>query len=326
MNAGISSTRVTAAPAMAAADAAGPGRPRADSEFRSGFVAVVGPPNAGKSTLTNALVGSKIAITTAVPQTTRTVLRGIVHRPDAQIVVVDTPGVHPPRDALGEEMVRAARRALGDADVAVLVLDASRAPGAESRMAAEAARRAGAPVVVTLNKCDQAGADGVAAWERWLGEYLGAPEVIRTSARRAEGLQALVDAIVRRLPAGPPYFEGEDLTDRPVRTIVGEIIREKAMALTREEVPHAIAVEVEEIAPRPERDLVYIRATLHVERPSQKKILVGGGGRMIRAIGRRSREDVERLIGVRAYLDLWVTVSENWRDRPALVRRFYPEL
>ncbi len=311
---------------MAAAEAAGPGGPPADPGFRSGFVAVVGPPNAGKSALTNALVGSTIAITTDVPQTTRTVLRGIVHRPDAQIVLVDTPGVHPPRDALGEEMVRAARRALGEADVAVLVLDASRTPGEESRMAAEAARRAGVPVVVALNKCDRASADEVAAWEPWLGEHLGAAEVVRMSALRAEGLQALVEAIVRRLPAGPPYFGEEDLTDQPVRSLVQEIIRGRAMALTREEVPHAIAVEVEEIAPRPERGLTYVRATLHVERPSQKKILVGGGGRMVREIGRQSREDIERLIGGRVYLDLWVAVSENWRDRPALVRRFYPGL
>ncbi len=313
-------------PAMMAAGAGDLDRPGAAAAFRSGFAAVVGPPNAGKSTLLNALVGSKVAITTAVPQTTRTVLRGIVHRPGAQIVLVDTPGVHRPRHALGEDMVRAARGALADADVVVLVLDASREPGEESRMAAEAARESGVPVLVALNKSDEAGPDRLAAWSRWVRDVLGTPEVVRISALRAEGLDALVEAIVRRLPPGPPYFEDADLTDQPVRSIVQEIIREKAMTLTREEVPHAIAVDIEEIAPRPERGLTYIRATLHVERPSQKKILVGHGGRLIREIGRRSREDIERLIEGRVYLDLWVAVSRDWRDRPALVRQFYPDL
>src|SRR5579884_2699352 len=270
--------------------------------FRSGIVTVAGPPNTGKSTLVNALVGSKVAITTPVPQTTRTALRGIVHRPGAQIVLVDTPGIHRPLHRLGEGMVRTARNRLAEGDVTLFVADASRPPGEEAHLAAEAVRASAVPVLAAVNKCDRAAAEEIDRVTRWLQDALGPVEVHVISALRGDGLDALVEALVRRLPPGPPLFPEGDRTDQP------------------------LAVEVEDLQPRPERGITYIRATVHVERPSQKKILIGEGGRMIREIGRASREEIESLLGSRVYLDLWVTVSEGWRERVDRLRQFYPDL
>ncbi|MDR7595884.1 MAG: GTPase Era [Armatimonadota bacterium] len=292
---------------------------------RSGFVALFGPPNSGKSTLLNALVGAKLSITSPVPQTTRSPLRGILTLPGAQVVFVDTPGLHRPRHKLGEHMVRGARRVLEEVDLALLVLDGSRSPGDEAEAAAEAAGRVRVPLLVALNKRDLAAAESLEVWRRWLGERLRPEEVLVTSALRREGLDRLVEALVSRLPEGPPYFSPEDLTDQPLQALVREIIREKAMELTREEVPHAIAVELEEFRKAERGEVTYIRATLHVERPSQKKILVGSGGRVIREIGRRARPEVEAWVGGPVYLDLWVKVSEDWRRKEGFLRRLYPQ-
>ncbi len=292
---------------------------------RSGFVALFGPPNSGKSTLLNALVGAKVAITSPVPQTTRTPLRGILTRPDAQVVFVDTPGLHRPRHRLGEHMVRGARKVLEDVDLALLVLDASRSPGEEAEEASRAARQLRVPLLVALNKRDVATEEDLKTWRRWVGERLQPEEVLAVSALRGDGLSELVEALVRRLPAGPPYFSPEDLTDQPLQALVREIIREKAIELTREEVPHAIAVELEEFRKPPDREVTYIRATLHVERPSQKKILVGAGGRVVREIGRRARPEIEAWVGGPVYLDLWVKVSEDWRRKDGFLRRLYPQ-
>jgi GTP-binding protein Era len=288
-------------------------------------VALFGPPNSGKSTLLNTLVGAKVAITSPVPQTTRTPLRGVVHRPDAQVVFVDTPGLHRPRHRLGEHMVRGARKALEDVDLALLVLDASRTPGEEAEEAARAAAGVRVPRLVALNKVDVASDEQVRAWKAWVVDRVPAEEVLTTSALQGVGLEELLDAVVRRLPEGPPYFAPDDLTDQPVQALVREIIREKAIELTREEVPHAVAVELEEFRKDPDRDVTYIRATLHVERPSQKKILVGAGGRVVREIGRRARPEVEAWVGGPVYLDLWVKVSEDWRRKDGFLRRLYPQ-
>lgn len=292
---------------------------------RSGFVALFGPPNSGKSTLLNALVGAKVAITSPVPQTTRTPLRGILTLPDAQVVFVDTPGLHRPRHKLGEHMVRGARKVLEEVDLALLVLDASRTPGEEAEAAAEAAGRVRVPLLVALNKQDLATEESLQTWRRWLQDRLRPEEVLTISALRGEGLDRLVDSLVQRIPEGPPYFSPEDLTDQPLQALVREIIREKVLELTREEIPHAVAVELEEFRKAPDRDVTYIRATLHVERPSQKKILVGSGGRVVREIGRRARPEIEAWVGGSVYLDLWVKVSEDWRRKDGFLRRLYPQ-
>jgi GTP-binding protein Era len=287
-------------------------------------VALFGPPNSGKSTLLNALVGAKVAITSPVPQTTRTPLRGILTLPEAQVVFVDTPGLHRPRHKLGEHMVRGTRKVLEEVDLALLVLDASRTPGEEAEAAAEAAGRVRVPLLVALNKQDLATEESLQTWRRWLQDRLRPEEVLTISALRGEGLDRLVDSLVQRLPEGPPYFSPEDLTDQPLQALVREIIREKVLELTREEVPHAVAVELEEFRKAPDREVTYIRATLHVERPSQKKILVGSGGRVVREIGRRARPEIEAWVGGPVYLDLWVKVSEDWRRKDGFVRRLYP--
>ncbi len=294
------------------------------SVFRSGFVALLGPPNAGKSTLTNALVGAKVAIVTPIPQTTRTAIRGVLHRPNAQIVLVDTPGVHTPKHRLGEHMMRAARTALQEADAVLLVLDGSRPVGPETEMAVELAQQSQRPVVVALNKCDLASPQEVAAREAWVRSRLPEARIVRTSALLGQGLEELVETLVDLLPPGPPYFGEDDLTDQPLQRLVAEIIREKAMALVREEVPHGIGVEIEEFREKPTENLTYIRATLHVEKPSHKPILVGKGGRMIREIGTAARREIEALLGTRVYLDLWVKVSEDWRDNERMIRTLYP--
>ncbi|MCS7173369.1 MAG: GTPase Era [Armatimonadetes bacterium] len=292
--------------------------------FRSGFVALLGPPNAGKSTLTNALVGAKVAIVTPVPQTTRIAIRGVVNRPDAQVVLVDTPGVHTPRHRLGEHMMRTARAALQEADAVLLVLDAARPVGPEAELALALALQSQRPVVVALNKCDLASPRQIAAREAWVRAELPGAKVVRTSALLGQGLEELVETLVALLPPGPRYFEEDDLTDQPLQRLVAELIREKAMERVREEVPHAIGVEIEEFREKPTEHLTYIRATLHVEKPSHKPILIGKGGRTIREIGTAARKEIEALLGTRVYLDLWVKVSEDWRDNERMIRTLYP--
>jgi GTP-binding protein Era len=291
--------------------------------YRSGFVALAGRPNVGKSTLLNQLLGTKVAITAPVPQTTRTVLRGILHRPDAQVVFIDTPGLHRPRHQLGAFMVEVARRALRDADVVAWVVDASPPLTEEDRTVAAALRGVRAPVVLAVNKVDRPGADPGRA-EAEARTLVPLAAAYRLSAVTGEGVEAFLQGLIAHLPAGPAYYPEEMLTDQPEQFLVRELIREQVIHHTREEVPHAVAVEVEEFAERPDGTL-YVRATIHVERPSQKKILIGRGGAMLRAIGTAARREVEALLGRRCYLDLWVTVTPDWREKPALIRSFYPE-
>lgn len=292
--------------------------------MRSGFVAISGRPNTGKSTLLNRLVGHKVAITASVPQTTRTRLQGVLTLPDAQIIFVDTPGLHDPRHRLGERMVAEARKAIADADAVLVVFDVSAPLAAEDRLAAALVRASGKPAVAALNKTDRAAPEQRAAAEAEIRALAPFAAIVPVSAARGEGLPALLSALTALLPEGPQYFPAEMMTDRSEQFLVRELIREQAIALTREELPHGIAVELEEFAERP-NDLTYVRAVLHVERDTHKKMLIGRGGRMLKEIGRRARVEVERLLGRRVYLDLWVKTSKDWRERDELIRTFYPE-
>jgi GTP-binding protein Era len=293
--------------------------------FRSGFVVLAGRPNVGKSTLLNRLVGQKIAITASVPQTTRTKLRGIVSSPNAQIVLVDTPGIHHPRHRLGEKMVNDARHALTDADVILFMVDASAGITREDEDVAAALKAAAKPIVAALNKMDRLDAAALTAVEadvRALGTF---ETVIPISATAGTNIDRLIEALVAMLPEGPQYFPPEMFTDQPEQFLVRELIREQAILLTREELPHSVAVEIEEFAPRPGKDLIYIRATLHVERDSHKKMLIGRDGRLLKEIGQRARREVEALLGRRVFLDLWVKTSKGWRDKDELIKSLYPE-
>lgn len=291
---------------------------------RSGFVALAGRPNVGKSTLLNRLVGSKIAITAAAPQTTRTRVQGVLTRPDAQIVFVDTPGIHDPRHRLGERMVAEAREALKDADVILAVFDASVPVTEDDRLTGRLIRQAGKPAVAALNKIARVSSEEAEAREREVRELAPFTAVVPISATRGAGIDRLIEVLVALLPQGPQYFPPDMVTDQPEQFLVREFIREQAIALTREELPYSVAVEIEEFEERT-ADLVYIRATIHGERESHKKMLIGRGGRMLKEIGRRARAEIEALLGRRVYLDLWVKTSKDWRQRDELIRAFYPE-
>jgi GTP-binding protein Era len=289
---------------------------------RSGFVAVIGRPNVGKSTLMNQLLGHKVAIVSPRPQTTRTCIRGILTRPDAQIIFVDTPGLHKPLHKLGEVMVAAAASAIPDADVVLFVVDVSVMPTEEDQMIARMIRqRTSNPVILVLNKMDLLLPERVKphteAYWALVPDHAG---WMMTIATEAVNLDKLLDMVIAHLPEGPRYYPGDLITDQTEREIAAELIREQVLRFTREEVPHSVAVVVEEYKER-ETGGVYIAATIYVEKESQKGILIGAGGQMLRRIGTAAREEIERMVGGKVYLDLWVKVSKNWRRDLQRVRR-----
>ncbi len=289
---------------------------------RSGFVAVVGRPNVGKSTLMNQLLGHKVAIVSPRPQTTRTCIRGILTRPDAQIIFVDTPGLHKPLHKLGEVMVASAASAIPDADVVLFVVDVSVMPTEEDRMIARMIReRTSNPVILVLNKMDLLPPERVKphteAYWALVPDHAG---WMMTIATEAVNLDKLLDMVIAHLPEGPRYYPGDLITDQTEREIAAELIREQVLRFTHEEVPHSVAVVVEEYKER-ETGGVYIAATIYVEKESQKGILIGAGGQMLRRIGTAARQEIERMVGGRVYLDLWVKVSKNWRRDMHQVRR-----
>lgn len=298
-------------------EAAAPPPIAADVEqVQSGLVALVGRPNVGKSTLLNAYLGTKVSIVSPKPQTTRIAVRGILNRDDAQVVFIDTPGLHRPKSRLGEYMVEAARRAIPDADVVCFVIDASEPPRTEDRRIAEMVKRSHKPAILVLNKVDIARhADVVLQQYRELGPW---DTEVAVSAGRAEGLPGLLDEIVARLPQGPRLFPTDQYTDLTEREQVSELIREKVLLNTQQEVPHGVAVEVEEWEQRGER--LYIRATVNVEREGHRAIIIGEQGQMLKKIGSAARYEIERLLDRGVYLDLWIKVRKDWRSDPSSLR------
>jgi GTP-binding protein Era len=287
--------------------------------FRSGFVAIVGRPNAGKSTLVNTLVGRKVAIVSPRPQTTRNRIQGILNRDDAQIVLIDTPGIHQPHNVLSRQMMDEAQHALEGVDVLSLIVDASAEFGAGDQFSLEWVRRFHGPIFLLLNKVDRVRKQFLLpVIERYAGLYDFA-EVFPISALTGEGCPALVDAWLARLPESPPYFPPDQFTDQPERFLAAELIREKAILATREEVPHAIAVLVDSFEEK--KELVKIRATLYVEREGQKGILIGKGGETMKKIGTQARKDIESILGAHIFLELFVKVQPNWRQNSVLVRQ-----
>ncbi|MHB1340427.1 MAG: GTPase Era [Coriobacteriia bacterium] len=289
--------------------------------MKSGFVALVGRPNAGKSTLVNALVGSKVAIISDTPQTTRHRLRAIVDLEDAQIVFVDTPGLHKPQDALGEELNRSTMLALADIDVACLVIDGSAPIGPGDRWVAHRVAEAKGHKVLIITKADIVKArelEKQLAVARGLGTF---DEVVVCSARKGFNIDGVIESVKRLLPDGPRYFPRDMPTDQSVEVMLAEFIRERILHLTHDEVPHAIGVAIEDMI-RESDDLTHIEAVIFVERESQKGIIVGKGGEMIKKIGTDARVDLERLLGTRVYLDLRVKVKRDWRRDANQIKRF----
>ncbi|MAT60855.1 MAG: GTPase Era [Micrococcales bacterium] len=299
--------------------------------MRSGFACVVGRPNVGKSTLVNALVGQKIAITSERPQTTRHVIRGVVHRPDAQLVLVDTPGLHKPRTLLGKRLNDQVREAWAQVDVMVQCFPVNEKPGPGDRLIArESASANRGRRIAVVTKTDLVGSERIGAQLLAVAE-LGEnserdwDEIVPVSARTGEGLEILTELLLRDLPDGPALYPDGVITEEPEQTLVGEIIREVALAGMSDELPHSIAVVVEEMQQREGRaesdPLVDINAWLFVERDSQKAIVVGRRGEGIRRIGTESRKRIEALLGTRVYLDLRVKIAKDWQRDPKQMNR-----
>jgi GTPase len=291
--------------------------------FRSGFACFVGRPNVGKSTLMNALVGSKIAITSSRPQTTRRAIRGIVHRPDAQLIIVDTPGLHRPRTLLGERLDSLVRATLTEVDVIGLCIPAGERIGpGDKYLAAELAGAGKTPVVAIVTKTDQVGREQVAAQLATVAQLGDWADVVPVSAVSGFQLDVLTDVLVSHLPPGRPLYPDGDLTDEPEKQLVAELIREAILEGVRDELPHSIAVVVEEMAPREGRDdLIDVHAIMYVERPSQKAIVIGTKGARLKAVGSQARQQIEALLGTRVYLDLRIKIAKNWQRDPKQLRR-----
>lgn len=307
------------------------------SNHRSGFVAVIGRPNVGKSTLLNRLLGQKLAITSPKPQTTRDQLLGILTEAEAQIMFLDTPGIHNPKHKLGEYMVAVAEETIRDADLVLWLVDINTLPTEEDQVIAALlqdlhSRRALPPLLLGLNQTDRWKGDDAAttaridAYRQLLGWYQQQDSVAQPipamhfSAKQGAGIDALLDQLRQQLPVGPRYYPDDQVTDMQTRFIAAELIREQALNLLEQEVPHGVAVEVDEFTERDET-MTYISAVIYVERQSQKAIVLGENGRMIKAIGQAARPAIEELVGTRVYLELWVKVWEKWRKRSGMLRQ-----
>ena len=288
---------------------------------KSGFAAVIGRPNVGKSTLINALIGQKIAIMSDKPQTTRSRILCILTEEDAQIIFLDTPGVHKPKHKLGDYMAKATEGALHGVDVVVFVVDVTEKMGAGEQYILKQLANVRVPVLLAVNKVDciprEESLPVIANYAKAY-DFAG---IVPISAREGENLEGLLAEIKKYLPEGPQYYPADMVTDQPERLIVAELVREKVLELTRDEIPHAVAVDIEEMTTRAKGD-VYIRAVIYVERETQKGIVIGARGALLRTIGLRARADVETLLGSKVYLDLWVKTRKDWRNRANALREF----
>ncbi|HEY5334583.1 MAG TPA: GTPase Era [Mycobacteriales bacterium] len=292
--------------------------------YRSGFACLVGRPNTGKSTLTNALVGTKVAITSGRPQTTRHAVRGVVHRPDGQLVLVDTPGFHRPRTLLGQRLNDVVLTTLGEVDVVVFCVPADQKVGPGDRfIAAKIASLGGTPLVAVVTKSDAAGRQEVAERLIEVADLADFAEIVPVSAVGDSQVGLLSDLLLGMLPEGPALYPDGELTDEPELVMVAELVREAALEGVRDELPHSLAVLVEEMVPRPDhpRGLVDVRVEIYVERPTQKAIVIGHGGSRLKDVGSRARRQIEALLGTPVYLDLHVRVAPDWQRDPKQLRK-----
>ncbi|MGB8645178.1 MAG: GTPase Era [Anaerolineae bacterium] len=284
-----------------------------ETHHRAGFVSVIGKPNVGKSTLINLYVGHKVAITSDKPQTTRRTLRGILTRPDAQIIFVDTPGIHRPVHALGKFMVRSAVETLDQVDVVLFMVDGARMPSSEDEEIAEILRdRVKAPILLVMNKMDQLKREHVQEVTEAYWALVNYADWMRISATHDENTDKLLNMIIERLPLGPRLFPEDEITDQPMQTLAGELVREQILINTRQEIPHSAAVSIDEWEDRSDR-LTYIASSIWVEKASQKGIVIGEGGAMLKKIGQAARKQIEEWLGHQVYLELHVKVREKWR-------------
>lgn len=281
--------------------------------MKSGFVSIVGRPNVGKSTLINHIMGSKIAIVSDKPQTTRNRIQGIYTCDEGQVIFIDTPGVHKPKHLLGEYMVNVSARSINEVDLVYYMVDVTRPLGGGERYIINILKEASVPVYLLLNKIDLVTEESIMETMQDFHGIMKFTDVVPISAAQGTNIDQLLDKTFAGLPEGPLYYAEDDLTDQPVSFLAAELIREKALLLTRDEVPHSIAVEVEAFEHK-RAGKVYLRAVIYTERETQKAIIIGKGGQMLKSIGEQSRHDIEQMLDTQVYLDLWVKVKKNWRD------------
>jgi GTP-binding protein Era len=291
------------------------------SGFKSGFISIIGRPNVGKSTLLNLLLGEKIAIVSDKPQTTRNRILGIKNHPAGQIIFLDTPGIHRAQSRLNRSMVKVALATYSEVDGVCFMIEADRSDNDENDFILETLTKIEKPVLLVINKIDLVPkGDLLPIMERY-SRLRSFEQIIPISALLGDGVETFVDELLKILPEGPRLFPEDMITDLPERFLAAELIREKVFQLTQEEIPYATAVVVEDFKEREEKNLIVIRATIQVERESQKGILIGKRGRMLKEIGRLAREEIEALLGARVFLELWVKEEKNWREDPRALRR-----
>ncbi len=288
--------------------------------YKSGFVTIIGRPNVGKSTLINRLIGEKIAIISDKPQTTRTRIQCVLTTDTHQVVFLDTPGIHKPKHKLGEYMVKVAQDTIRDVDVVLFVVDDSSSIGAGDRYIMDQLEGIETPIILVMNKIDKMEQQ---KFNKLYEEYAATglfDKIIGISASEGANLYSLIDAVVGYMPEGPQYFPEDMITDQTERVIVAEIIREKILHYTEQEIPHGIAVETTLMKMMPDKDIMEIHATIYCERKSHKGIIIGKNGRKLKGIGKSAREDIEKLLGKKVYLELWVKIKEDWRNSAGILK------
>ncbi len=283
-------------------------------KFKSGFVTIVGRPNVGKSTLMNRMVGEKIAIMSDKPQTTRNKIQSIYTQDNFQIIFLDTPGIHKPKNKLGEYMVKSAQQTLNEVDMVLFLIDDTANMGGGDQFILESLKEIKTPIILVINKIDKIPPDAYEKMFHLYNETGIFKEIIGISALEDINIQKLLNKILSFLPEGPQYFPGDMITDQPERVIVSEIIREKLLHYLQDEVPHGVAVQIDSMKKREDKDIIDIQATILCERKSHKGIIIGKNGRKLKGIGKSAREDIERLMGTKIFLELCVKIKEDWRD------------
>ncbi|KUP07229.1 GTPase Era [Bacillus coahuilensis m2-6] len=290
--------------------------------FKSGFVSIIGRPNVGKSTFLNRVIGQKIAIMSDKPQTTRNKVQGVLTLADSQIVFIDTPGIHKPKHKLGDFMMKVAQNTLKEVDIVLFMVDVAEGIGKGDEFIIEKLKNVSTPVFLVLNKIDAIHPDELFSIIEEYRSRFEFTEIVPISALEGNNVDTLLDQLKKYMPEGPQYYPADQVTDHPEHFIVSELIREKALHLTREEIPHSIAVVVDKMKADNGRDTIHVMATIMVERDSQKGIVIGKKGALLKEIGQRARIDIENLLGSKVYLELWVKVQKDWRNKMSQLRDF----
>lgn len=293
-----------------------------NESFKSGFVSIIGRPNVGKSTFLNRVIGQKIAIMSDKPQTTRNKVQGVLTTDQAQVVFIDTPGIHKPKHKLGDFMINLALNTFNEVDLILFMINAEEGYGRGDEFIIEQLKNVRTPVFLVVNKIDKVHPDDLLAIIEQYKDMLPFKEIIPISALEGNNLERLLELIKEYLPDGPQYYPADQVTDHPERFIVSELIREKVLHLTREEVPHSVAVVIEQMKPMEEKDIIHVMAAIIVERNSQKGIVIGKQGKMLKEIGQRARKDIENLLGSKVFLELWVKVQKDWRNKSSHLKEF----